>query len=414
MLRRGLSGLTPLRKQVAAPPPLLHLPVDPNQAANRLFLDGKNTFFRRALPPPSIELSSPEGTRLFTESLLEGNAVGFFRLVEQLHTQNEPEYCGLASLVTVLNAMDIDPKRIWKGNWRFYSEELLNCCVPLTNVKRDGIDFDKLANLAICNGMHVEAKRGHEMDLSEFTTAVESAAKTLESCIILAYSRKQLGQTGDGHYSPMGAYHKKTNMVLILDCARFKYRPHWTPVPVLFDAMRALDEETKLPRGYLRLSPTHVPPNSAIVLKVLLRLPGLPLLPVSALLGNELVGESNTARDILRELADRLEGVFRVEFSKHGAMSLRAMEVRKSSVERQIAQMKSWEVEVLPDSRRLQRIALVLSFLGVPEVWNQLPANLGHSRRQEICEWIKPKGEELEVEISFAKLQVAKLLQVSV
>ena len=45
--------------------------------------------------------------------------------------------------------------------------------------------------------------------------------------IIAAYSRKELLQTGDGHYSPIGGYHAPTDSVLILDVARFKYPPHW-------------------------------------------------------------------------------------------------------------------------------------------------------------------------------------------
>jgi glutathione gamma-glutamylcysteinyltransferase len=32
------------------------------------------------------------------------------------------------TLVTVLNALEIDPGRTWKGQWRFFGEELLVCC----------------------------------------------------------------------------------------------------------------------------------------------------------------------------------------------------------------------------------------------------------------------------------------------
>ena len=38
--------------------------------------------------------------------------------------------------------------------------------------------------------------------------------------MIVSYSRKALGQTGDGHYSPIGGYHAATDQVLILDVAR--------------------------------------------------------------------------------------------------------------------------------------------------------------------------------------------------
>lgn len=49
---------------------------------------------------------------------------------------------------------------------------------------------------------------------------------------------------GDGHISPVGGYHPKKDMVLILDVARFKYPPHWVPLKLLFESMKALDQTT--------------------------------------------------------------------------------------------------------------------------------------------------------------------------
>ncbi|PIM98834.1 Glutathione gamma-glutamylcysteinyltransferase [Handroanthus impetiginosus] len=73
--------------------------------------------YRRALPsPPAIDFSSPEGKKIFTEALHDGNMEGFFKLISNFQTQSEPAFCGLASLAMVLNALAIDPCRIWKGN----------------------------------------------------------------------------------------------------------------------------------------------------------------------------------------------------------------------------------------------------------------------------------------------------------
>ena len=62
-----------------------------------------------------------------------------------------------------------------------------------------------------------------------------------------------MGQTGDGHFSPIGGYHAAHDLVLLLDVARFKYPPHWVPLPCLWQAMQALDPATGLARGYLQL-----------------------------------------------------------------------------------------------------------------------------------------------------------------
>lgn len=34
-------------------------------------------------------------------------------------SQDEPAYCGLASLAMTLNTLNIDPRRTWKGPWRW-------------------------------------------------------------------------------------------------------------------------------------------------------------------------------------------------------------------------------------------------------------------------------------------------------
>jgi Phytochelatin synthase len=68
------------------------------------------------------------------------------------------------------------------------------------------------------------------------------------------FSRKVLGQTGDGHFSPIGGYHKDRDLVLIMDVARFKYPPFWVPLEMLWASMAVDDETTKSPRGYFILS----------------------------------------------------------------------------------------------------------------------------------------------------------------
>lgn len=211
-----------------------------------------DTFYRRPLPAPAIALSVPEGRRLFGESLGAGTMEGYFALAEQFHTQAEPAYCGLATLVVVLNALAIDPGRVWKGPWRWYSEELLDCCKPLEQVKAEGIAFDELACVARCNGARAEALRGDTLALSAFRTRLVDAARTPgEPHAVVAYSRAALDQTGDGHYSPIGGVNQAADLALVLDTARFKYPPHWVPIPTLWEATRRVDSATGQARGLL-------------------------------------------------------------------------------------------------------------------------------------------------------------------
>lgn len=34
----------------------------------------------------------------------------------------------------VLNSLDVDPGRIWKGPWRYFHESMIDDCVPLAKV----------------------------------------------------------------------------------------------------------------------------------------------------------------------------------------------------------------------------------------------------------------------------------------
>lgn len=176
---------------------------------------------------------------------------GFFALSEQFHTQADPAFCGLGSLVVALNALGIDPGRLWKGPWRWFSEELLDCCAPLDRVREKGISLDELGCLSQCNGAEAQVMRGTVDELR--ADIVASARSAREPIVIASYTRKVLGQTGDGHFSPVGGYHPARDLVLLLDVARFKYPPHWVSLTKLHEAMSPLDAESGKPRGWLVL-----------------------------------------------------------------------------------------------------------------------------------------------------------------
>ena len=275
-------------------------------------------YYRRELPcPPAIPFSSVEGKRLFAEALQDGTLEAYFRLAEQFRTQDEPAFCGLSTLTMVLNALAVDPKKVWKGVWRWYHESMLECCRNLEEIRNDGISFDELACLARCNSLNVIPKRplyrheylndaeskpqimkqghpriafnqeygfstlqtsdssGHlcpsntnknslELDklhpydnycsLEDFRSDVLACcSKSNGSILIVSYSRKEFMQTGDGHFSPIGAYHRKDDKVLILDTARFKYPPHWVDLNMMYRSMCRLDPGKNLTRGWMLL-----------------------------------------------------------------------------------------------------------------------------------------------------------------
>jgi glutathione gamma-glutamylcysteinyltransferase len=212
-----------------------------------------DTRYRRSLPEDLVAFSSPQGRALFRDALAHGTMEGWFALAEQFHTQAEPAFCGLGSLVVALNALGVDPKRPWKGAWRWYSEELLDCCVPLPEVREHGVTLEELGCLARCNGLTAEVKHARDHGAAELGADLLAAGRGDGSVVIASYGRAALGQTGDGHFSPVGGVDAEERRALLLDVARFKYPPHWVSIERLYAAMSTLDSATSQPRGWVVL-----------------------------------------------------------------------------------------------------------------------------------------------------------------
>lgn len=73
------------------------------------------SFHKRPLPSSLVSMSSKQGKLIFQEALMAGTLHSYFPLAEQFVTQSEPSFCSLSSLSMVLNALNFDPKKIWKG-----------------------------------------------------------------------------------------------------------------------------------------------------------------------------------------------------------------------------------------------------------------------------------------------------------
>ncbi|KAJ3061736.1 hypothetical protein HK102_009006, partial [Quaeritorhiza haematococci] len=88
----------------------------------------------------------------------------------------------------------------------------------------------------------------------QFLSEVKRTSRSPSEYLVVSYHRGTLGQTGTGHFSPVGGYNEKENMVLILDVARFKYPAYWVSVDLIWDSLLPIDKDTGKPRGYVVLS----------------------------------------------------------------------------------------------------------------------------------------------------------------
>jgi len=225
---------------------------------------------RRTLPESLVAFSSPLGRQYFAEAMASGHMEPYFPLIEQFVTQEEPTFCGLGTLTMVMNALRIDPRRRWHDEdgpgWRWWSDEmfLTECSGSLEQLRIAGVTMEEFRLLASANGALTTMRRPTDPGESLHTfreSILEAAHISSEAFTVSSFCRSSLGQTGGGHFSPIGGYHSPSDSALILDVARFKYPPYWVPLSALWDASLKIDEATGRSRGWFTLSPAF-PPSS--------------------------------------------------------------------------------------------------------------------------------------------------------
>eukprot|EP00466_Bigelowiella_natans_P005844 jgi/Bigna1/78911/fgenesh1_pg.58_\ len=251
------------------------------------------SFYKRELPSSCIRFGSSTGIQMFQEALVEGTASSYFPLAEQFRTQDEPAFCGLSTLTMVLNSLAIDPGRIWKGGWRWFSEEMLDCCESLEKIRKKRVWRHATV---------LKLKNGALWDVSAFPSIVYGSSEGDVFFLPRTFPNRLLfsfGARPNWKWSLVAAYHEATDMVLIMpafpplssssfqcaiieltllvlcgkDTARFKYPPHWTPLELLVEAMRKIDADSGKPRGYMKLSRASGDggPSSSILFVMTLR-----------------------------------------------------------------------------------------------------------------------------------------------
>jgi glutathione gamma-glutamylcysteinyltransferase len=225
---------------------------------------------RRVMPDSLIALNSPMGRSKLTDALLQQTAASYLPLMEHFSNQSDPAFCGITTLQIVLNSFSVDPNIRWRGGWRYYGDEttvLDQCCLSSERVRRIGVTMEEFKQLGTCKGLTLHMKRPDEYSLQDFRTDIRTILLERtdqgeqQGTLVVSFGRAGLGQTGDGHFSPLAAYHMESDSVLVLDVARFKYQPYWVKLDQLYDSMMMLDPVTQRTRGWYCVHPPSAKKN---------------------------------------------------------------------------------------------------------------------------------------------------------
>lgn len=212
-----------------------------------------------------IPLCSPEGYDLFRHSM---GQMSFLQLVEYFVTQDNLTYCGPATASMMLNALGIvRPESPEHAPYQLFLQDSVFVGTNLGSATRDkviqsGVSLDQFVHWLRRPSVRVTQVYASDSSLEAFRAAVcDSFADAPDAIrfLIANYDRKVMGQDGGGHISPIGLFQPDEDMVLILDVARYKYPPHWVRAEDLFLAMRAIDPESGLSRGWAMAQRSSVP-----------------------------------------------------------------------------------------------------------------------------------------------------------
>ena len=228
--------------------------------------ENRGKFYLRTPSAAMVPFNSKPGKAIFRRALEQGMLDGsYWSLSECFAAQTSPASCGLGTLAMCLNSLAIDPgNRSNVGIFRWYTEKSLFChgssFVPTHDeVLARGISMMDLCRLGACNCLEstpfcaTGPNACTEDDFRRHVIAACADNKSSATRIVASYHRGVLGQTGDGHHSPIAAYDRESDRVLILDVARFKYAPHWVPLPLLWQAMSTFDTNGGA-RGFIKLA----------------------------------------------------------------------------------------------------------------------------------------------------------------
>ena len=158
---------------------------------------------------------------------------------------------GVASGVTVLNALGKGESTYQRLDQESFFNGVAQSVRSPYLVTFFGMSLDELAALVQSHNRTVETYHASSTTLEQFRTQAKANLKHDKDFIIVNYDRSQIGQTGEGHISPIAAYSEKMDKFLVMDVSTYKYPPVWVSAPTLWAAMNTSDVVTNKTRGYL-------------------------------------------------------------------------------------------------------------------------------------------------------------------
>jgi hypothetical protein len=196
------------------------------------------------LPDGLAGFSTHDGEVYFAESEARE---AYFPLASNFLTQKTPAFCGVASIVMVLNALAVPaPPAPEYGPYNTFTQDNVftdqtEAVLPREVLTKQGMTLDQLGAILMTKPVKAEVHHASESSVDEFRRLASAYLSEPGHFVIVNYLRKAIGQQVGGHISPLAAYDAKADRFLVLDVARYKYPPFWVKTADIFAAMNTPD-----------------------------------------------------------------------------------------------------------------------------------------------------------------------------
>jgi len=203
-------------------------------------------------------LNSPAGTNLLLKADLNQQ---FFSVMPYVATEEIETFCGPASIASVLNSLPTKNRPVAPefSPYAFFTQDSLFIeptykIIAKADVAKGGLTLEQLRQFLEVWAANPTIYYGSDLSVSQLRNLITSTLSNPERRLIVNFYRQALGQIGHGHFSPIGAYDSKTDSVLILDVAKYKYPPVWVKTSDLFNAIQGIDTTSGKSRGLVQVA----------------------------------------------------------------------------------------------------------------------------------------------------------------
>ena len=183
----------------------------------------------------------------------------YWKYLRYYQGQITTKTCGLASAAMVMNTLDIEAPfvpeyyPVKQFNQKNFLNEKNSAIRSFKQIEVDGMTLPEMAKMFTVDWpVDVTVYHASELSLDQFRRVLLETLASKDQRVIGNFKNDILeGASRYGHLSPIAAYNKDTDEVLIMDVARHFTGPYWTSVERLYQAANTMDSSSEKSRGLL-------------------------------------------------------------------------------------------------------------------------------------------------------------------